>query len=129
MLKRVGNIGILMLLSMIIVFIGSGVTFVHCHHEGTYRIMQNMADDHEDDDCEPNSNCMGYETLEISPTVSAQHYHFDFHIYQPLLVVYSELFALWQHFFATIEHVKQMVYHGISSPPRTYLHLIRVLII
>lgn len=129
MLKKLGNIFVLSLLSMIIVFLGAGVTFVHCHHEGTYRIMQNMANDHEDDDCEPLADCMGYETVGISPTVTAQYSYFDFHVYQPLLVIYTELFQLWQQLFATVEHVREIVHHGFSSPPRHYLQLLRTLLI
>lgn len=128
-MKKVGKIGVLMLLSMIIVFIGSGINFVHCHHDGTYKMFQIMEDNHEEDDCEPNDDCMGVQRVEISPTVTAQQTFFDFQVYQPLLVVYSELFELWQQFFATVEHVRQIVYHGESSPPRAYLQLLRVLLI
>ena len=128
-MKKFCHISLSLLLSMTLLFIGSGITVTRCAHTGTLKVvtvfnsggMGNMS-------CDMNSSCMTSEHLELSPTNMAQTVNYDFHVMQPLLAILPSLVAEW---LVPTEHkaVCQFVPQVWKSPPRDYLNFIRVLLI
>ena len=128
-MKKFSHICLSLLLSMTLLFIGSGITITRCAHTGTLKVMtvfnsnsmSNMS-------CDMNASCMTTEYFELSPTNMAQTVTYDFHVMQPLLAVLPSLVAEW---LVPAEHkaVSQFVPQVWKSPPRDYLNFIRVLLI
>jgi hypothetical protein len=128
-MKKFCHISLSMLLSVTLLFIGSGVNIMRCAHTGTVKVMTvlnsggmgNMS-------CGMNSDCMTMEHVELSPTNMAQAITYDFHVFQPLLAILPSLVAEW--FFPTENKATvQFIPEVWKSPPRDYLNLIRVLLI
>ena len=128
-MKKFSHICLSLLLSMTLLFIGSGITITRCAHTGTLKVMTvfnsnsmgNMS-------CDMNASCMTTEHFELSPTNMAQIVTYDFHVMQPLLAVLPSLVAEW---LVPTERkaVSQFVTQVWKSPPRDYLNFIRVLLI
>ena len=128
-MKKFSHICLSLLLSMTLLFIGSGITITRCAHTGTLKVMTvfnsnsmgNMS-------CDMNASCMTTEHFELSPTNMAQTVTYDFHVMQPLLAVLPSLVAEW---LVPTERkaVSQFVTQVWKSPPRDYLNFIRVLLI
>ena len=128
-MKKFSHICLSLLLSMTLLFIGSGITITRCAHTGTLKVMTvfnsnsmgNMS-------CDMNASCMTTEHFELSPTNMAQTVTYDFHVVQSLLAVLPSLVAEW---LVPTEHkaVSQFVPQVWKSPPRDYLNFIRVLLI
>jgi len=128
-MKKFSHICLSLLLSITLLFIGSGITITRCAHTGTLKVMTvfnsnsmgNMS-------CDMNASCMTTEHFELSPTNMAQTVTYDFHVMQPLLAVLPSLVAEW---LVPTERkaVSQFVTQVWKSPPRDYLNFIRVLLI
>ncbi len=128
-MKKFSHICLSLLLSMTLLFIGSGITITRCAHTGTLKVMTvfnsnsmgNMS-------CDMNASCMTTEHFELSPTNMAQTVTYDFHVVQSLLAVLPSLVAEW---LVPTEYkaVSQFVPQVWKSPPRDYLNFIRVLLI
>ena len=128
-MKKFSHICLSLLLSMTLLFIGSGITITRCAHTGTLKVMTvfnsnsmgNMS-------CDMNASCMTTEHFELSPTNMAQTVTYDFHVFQPLLAILPSLVAEW---LVPTEYkaVSQFVPQVWKSPPRDYLNFIRVLLI
>ena len=128
-MKEFSHICLSLLLSMTLLFIGSGITITRCAHTGTLKVMTvfnsnsmgNMS-------CDMNASCMTTEHFELSPTNMAQTVTYDFHVMQPLLAVLPSLVAEW---LVPTERkaVSQFIPQVWKSPPRDYLNFIRVLLI
>ena len=128
-MKKFSHICLSLLLSMTLLFIGSGITITRCAHTGTLKVMTvfnsnsmgNMS-------CDMNASCMTTEHFELSPTNMAQTVTCDFHVMQSLLAVLPSLVAEW---LVPTEYkaVSQFVPQVWKSPPRDYLNFIRVLLI
>lgn len=136
-MKKFSHIVLSALLSMTLLFIGSGVNFMRCAHTGTLTMMTvfnsgvmgsmngggmgNM-------NCGMTSGCMSVERMELSPTNVAQTVDYDFHVFQPVLAVLSSLVAGWM---APIENKAEVLFtpEVWKSPPRDYLNFIQVLLI
>ena len=128
-MKKFSHICLSLLLSMTLLFVGSGITVTRCAHTGTLKVMTvfnsnsmgNMS-------CDMNASCMTTEHFELSPTNMAQTVTYDFHVMQPLLAVLPSLIAEW---LVPTERkaVCQFVPQVWKSPPRDYLNFIRVLLI
>lgn len=128
-MKKFSHICLSLLLSITLLFIGSGITITRCAHTGTLKVMTvfnsnsmgNMS-------CDMNASCMTTEHFELSPTNMAQTVTYDFHVMQPLLAVLPSLVAEW---VVPTERkaVSQFVPQVWKSPPRDYLNFIRVLLI
>ena len=128
-MKKFSHICLSLLLSMTILFIGSGITITRCAHTGTLKVMTVFNSNSMGDmSCDMNSSCMTTEHFELSPTNMAQTVTYDFHVMQPLLAVLPSLVAEW---LVPAEHkaVSQFVPQVWKSPPRDYLNFIRVLLI
>lgn len=128
-MKKFSHICLSLLLSMTLLFIGSGITITRCAHTGTLKVMTvfnsnsmgNMS-------CDMNASCMTTEHFELSPTNMAQTVTYDFHVVQSLLAVLPSLVAEW---LVPTEYkaVSQFVPQVWKSPTRDYLNFIRVLLI
>ena len=128
-MKKFSHICLSLLLSMTLLFIGSGITITRCAHTGTLKVMTVFNSGGMDDmSCKMNASCMTTEHFELSPTNMAQTVTYDFHVMQPLLAVLPSLVAEW---LVPTEHkaVSQFVPQVWKSPPRDYLNFIRVLLI
>lgn len=118
-----------LLLSMTILFIGSGVTITRCAQTGTLKVMTVFDSGAMGDmNCSMNAPCMTVEHVELSPTNMAQTVNYDFHVFQPLLAVLPSLVAEW---LVTTENKAEVQYapEVWKSPPRDYLNFIQVLLI
>ena len=138
-MKKCCHIMLSLLLSMTILFIGSGVTITRCAHTGTLKVMTvfdsgamgNMSCSMRSASplCSAkNAPCMTVEHMELSPTNMAQTVNYDFHVIQPLLVVLPSLVAEWLVITKNKAEVR-FAPEVWKSPPRDYLNLIQVLLI
>ena len=128
-MKKCCHIMLSVLLSMTILFIGSGVTITRCAHTGTLKVMTVFNSGAMGDmSCSMNAPCMTMEHVELSPTNVAQTVSYDFHVFQPLLAVLPSLVAEW---FVMTENKAEVQFapEVWKSPPRDYLNLIQVLLI
>ena len=128
-MKKFSHILLSVLLSVTILFIGSGVTITRCAHTGTLKVMTVFNSGAMGDmSCSMNAPCMTMEHVELSPTNRAQTVTYDFHVFQPLLAVLPSLVAEW---FVVTENKAEVQFapEVWKSPPRDYLNFIQVLLI
>lgn len=128
-MKKFSHICLSLLLSLTILFIGSGVTITRCAHTGTLKVLTVFNSGGMDSmSCDMNASCMTSEHFELSPTNMAQTVTCDFHVSQPLLAILPSLVAEW---LVPSENkaVCQFVPQVWKSPPRDYLNIIQVLLI
>jgi len=129
-MKKFSHICLSLLLSMTLLFVGSGITITRCAHTGTLKVVTVFnSNSMSDMSCDMNASCMMTEHFELSPTNMAQTVTYDFHVMQPLLAILPDLVAEW---LVPTEHkaVSQFVPQvWKSSPPRDYLTFIQVLLI
>ena len=128
-MKKFSHICLSLLLSITLLFIGSGITITRCAHTGTLKVMTVFNSNSMGDmSCDMNSSCMTTEHFELSPTNMAQTVTYDFHVMQPLLAVLPSLVAEW---LVPTERKadSQFIPQVWKSPPRDYLNFIRVLLI
>lgn len=127
---KFGNILLSLLLSMAILFFGSGITVIRCAHMGTLRMVTIFNSNGMGDmSCDMNAVCMSTEHYELSPLNMAQADGYDFHADQPLLAVLPSLVAEWQVPVVIKYYVRQFVPLVWKSPPRDYLNFIQVFLI
>ncbi len=113
---------------MVLVVMGSGVTFRHCSCSGkTTVILSHTAQN--GGSSETTKGCMKVSSVQLSPTTQMQLTAFDFHVFQPLMAIIHE----WQQpnlsFWATKTTSNSLPETGYSPPPKLYLYLIKVLTI
>lgn len=131
-MKKFCHISLSLLLSLTLLFIGSGINITRCAHTGTVKVMTMFSIDAMggmgDMNCGMTSSCMSVEHVELSPTNVAQTDSYDFHVFQPLLAILPSLVAEW---LVPMENKAEVLFtpEVWKSPPRDYLNLIRVLLI
>jgi hypothetical protein len=128
-MKKFTHIMLSLLLSLALLFIGSGVNITRCAHTGTVKMMTVFSNGAMSDmSCSMNSPCMTVEHFELSPTNMAQTVSYDFHVIQPLLATLPSFVAEW---LLPIENKVEVQYYPDvwKSPPRDYLNFIQVLLI
>ena len=128
-MRKFCHIMLSLLLSMTILFIGSGVTITRCAHTGNLKVMTVFSSGAMDDmSCGMNADCMSIEHVELSPTNMAQTVTYDFHVFQSLLAVLPSLVAEW---LVTTENKVEVQFapEVWKSPPRDYLNFLQVLLI
>ncbi|MBO4841103.1 MAG: hypothetical protein J5524_08625 [Bacteroidaceae bacterium] len=128
-MKKSCHIGISLLLSILLLFIGSGVNILHCTHTGAVRIMSVLgSEEMHDEHCNARSCCMTMEHVELSPTDMAHAVTYDFHVVQPVLTILPCLISEWLQ--PTI-HKTDYRYARVAwkYPPRDYLNFIQILLI
>ena len=128
-MKRFCHIGLSLLLSILLLFIGSGVNILHCTHTGAVKIMSVLgSEEMHDEHCNRNSCCMTMEHVELSPTDMAHAVTHDFHVLQPVLALLPCLISEW------LQPTTQKTYYEYAHvtwkyPPRDYLNFIQTLLI
>lgn len=128
-MKKCCHIMLSVLLSMTILFIGSGVTITRCAHTGTLKVMTVFNSGAMGDmSCGMTAPCMTVEHVELSPTNMVPTVNYDFHVFQPLLAVLPSLVAEW---LVMTENKAEVQFASAvwKSPPRDYLNFIQVLLI
>lgn len=127
-MKKLLHIAFSIVLSMLFIFMASGVTFRHCACSGkTSMTMGNASPDN--GSSKSSNGCMTIATVSLSPTTQAQPMAFDFHVFQPLVAVIND----W-HLPSLVPQPLELASNVLpqrdaSPPPRQYLRLIRVLTI
>jgi len=128
-MKKFCHISLSLLLSMMLLFIGSGVNFMRCAHTGTVTLMSPFDSDGIDGmSCDMNADCMTMEHIELSPTNMAQTITYDFQILQPLIAILPSLVAEWLEPMAQ-KATDIFIPPVWKSPPRDYLNLLQILLI
>ena len=131
-MKKFCHISMSLLLSLTLLFIGSGINITRCAHTGTVKVMTMFSIDAMggmgDMNCGMTSSCMSVEHVELSPTNVVQIDGYNFHVFQPLLAILPSLVAEW---LVPMENKAEVLFipEVWKSPPRDYLNLIQVLLI
>ena len=121
------NILLSILLSILIVWIGSGIMTMVCEHTGNVSLAQQM----EKKNCKNSDakHCMKIQIKTLSPTNTAQTVTHQFHPVQlsllPQLTTSCDLLPLLVQTKAP-EKMLSLLWH---SPPRQYLHILTILLI
>jgi len=121
------NILLSILLSILIVWIGSGIMTMVCEHTGNVSLAQQM----EKKNCKNSDakHCMKMQIKTLSPTNTAQTETHQFHPVQlsllPQLTTSCDLLPLLVQTKAP-EKMLSLLWH---SPPRQYLHILTMLLI
>lgn len=121
------NILLSILLSILIVWIGSGIITMVCEHTGNVSLAQQM----EKKNCKNSDakDCMKMQIKTLSPTNTAQTVTHQFHPVQlsllPQLTTSCDLLPLLVQTKAP-EKMLSLLWH---SPPRQYLHILTILLI
>jgi len=114
------------ILTMVLLNVGSGVTLECCTHTGAVSQVTLHDDCCDLHDCDDTSHCMVVGHFQLSPTVSVKRTTVDFHVLQPVLIpLYNFVFrspqlSLWDKRVFNMECQKWI-------PPRAYLKLLRTL--
>lgn len=121
------NILLSILLSILIVWIGSGIMTMVCEHTGNVSLAQQM----EKKNCKNSDakHCMKMQIKTLSPTNTAQTVTHQFHPVQlsllPQLTTSCDLLPLLVQ-TKVPEKMLSLLWH---SPPRQYLHILTMLLI
>ena len=117
------------LLSFLIIYMGTGFTMVECTHHSDLTLMSMLQQmENEDANCEsPIKSCMKVTVSKLSPTSLSQASVFDFHVLQPLMFINNcQLLPSPKQFHIVKQKIAKVMPHG---PPDRYLHFLRQLII
>ena len=128
-MKKFRHICLSVLLSLTVLFIGSGVDIMRCTHTGTVKVMTMLNRSGMGKmTCGMNADCMTVEHVELSPKIFSQAPTYYFHIFQPLLAILPSLVT---ECLVPVEHkaTEQFIHVAWKSPPRDYLNFIQILLI
>lgn len=126
-MRKTTDILLSLLLSTMIVWIGSGIMTMVCEHTGNVSLAQQM----EKKNCKNSDakHCMKMQIKTLSPTNTAQTVTHQFHPVQlsllPQLTTSCDLLPLLVQTKAP-EKMLSLLWH---SPPRQYLHILTMLLI
>ncbi len=127
-MKKLLHILFSALLSMLFIFMASGVTFRHCACSGkTSMTMGNVS--HDKETSHSSDGCMTIATVSLSPTTQAQPATFNFHVFQPLVAIINDWDSLYLIPQPTESNKRILPRKAYSPPPRQYLNLLTVLTI
>ncbi len=113
-----------LMLSGLIVMMGSGLLMLHCCHSETTRIV--TFDGCGDDGCAPMDGCMVAELIALSPTMEARTMSYDFQpTLLPLILCLLTVFCPLSLRREPAETLSPGFRH--HPPPRRYLSILRVL--
>lgn len=127
-MKKLLHILFSVLLSMLFIFMASGVTFRHCACSGKTSItMGNVS--HDKETSHSSDGCMTIATVSLSPTTQVQPATFHFHVFQPLIAIINDWTSLYLIPRPTESNKRILPREAYSPPPRQYLNLLTVLTI
>ncbi len=127
-MKKLLHILFSALLSMLFIFMASGVTFRHCACSGKTSMTMGNAS-HDKETSHSSDGCMTIATVSLSPTTQAQPATFDFHVFQPLVAIINDWDSLYLIPQPTESNKRILPRKAYSPPPRQYLNLLTVLTI
>lgn len=116
-----------LMLSMMFLVMGSGITFKHCHCSGETSIILSHAPGDDDQHSTKDSGCMTIQSVSLSPTTQAQSTAFDFHAFQPLVAIVNDWTTVSSVPQPVVTETDILIAEGHSPPPRQYLQLLRTL--
>ena len=142
-IKRVCTSLMAVMLSLLVLQLTAGVTIAQCQHSGRLSIVSPFemagrahADMQTDEDCADmncptmeQQGCMKYTTEQLSASVQAPVFHYDFSVVQPFL------FTIWStalysgNMLCTLHPQFSDPPDKVPIPPRAYLAQIRILLI
>ena len=126
-MKKLANISLSILLSVMILWIGSGIMVMVCEHTGNVSVAKTETKRH----CNESKadHCMKYNVKTLSPTNTAQSSFFKLQPLQlsllPQMVSCNQLLPL-PVLTKAPERVLSLLWH---SPPRQYLRILTTLLI
>ena len=132
-MKRSLNILLVSLLSLMVVFLSVGTTFMHCLRYDTVKIgaVEMKANCCANKKCEGKqwkSHCMEYQQVKLSPTLSVQKADFDI---APVFAGIQQ--GAWsllpRPVVCSIQQARYWNWNVPHSPPRAYLAMLNTLII
>lgn len=127
-MRKISHISISLLLSFLILTIGSGVNVMRCSRTGAVKIMTMFSvDEMHKVLCTSHTCCITMEHVELSPTDVSPTISHDFHATQAPLTILPTCYAEW--FMPVIKDltINRSFCHVWRGHPRSYLHFIRVL--
>ena len=128
MLKRLLNIWLVSLLSLMVVYLSVGATVMHCLRSNEVKVVMAMGDCCAKK-CEGlHKHCMDYQQMKLSPTLSIQKAEFDA---SPIFagILPAHWLSLPRPVLSYLHHAEIWDYLVPHAPPRTYLAWINSLII
>ena len=128
-MKKCFHIGLSLLLSMLLLLVGSGVNIMHCHHTGRMKILTVLSSEAmHDAHCNQSFCCVTMQHVELSPTETAKTAKPDFHAVQPLLTILPNLTKEWPtltKYNSSLRFMPQVW----RDKPRAYLNFIQIFLI
>ena len=125
-MKRFSNILTSFFLSLIVVWMGVGITIIRCAHTGMIEDPMSAMQEIDPHCNQPmKSDCMKVLVYKLAPTSRVQTSTIDFQVLQPVILLFRSV-VLPQVQIVSVESVVSYLRH---SPPRAYLNLLRVLLI
>jgi hypothetical protein len=127
-MRRHAKILVAFLLSLMVVYLGAGVSVVTCTHDQSVEVVQLSELGHKKMGCMENSPCMSVNVLQLSPSSVAQHLIFHFSDLFSVVALFDDILSYWScsQWEQTLTHY---IPRACFNPPRKYLSLIRILII
>ena len=130
MLRKFGNILIVMIFSIAVSLFNVGTAMVYCSHNHTMKvaIATSSLHSHKPKTCKTNSSCMQHKHLKLSPTG-------DVHIEKPVLTpmtidaILRDVIGDVVAATCVVRHIGEKANLLRLHPPRAYLLSISVLII
>lgn len=144
MMKRLLNIWLVSLLSLMVIYLSVGATVMHCLRSNEVKVVMAMGDccakkcqDCCADDCQHqmgmgdkqlHKHCMDYQQMKLSPTLSIQKAEFDA---SPAFtgIFPASWLSLPRPVISYVRHAELRDYVVPHAPPRAYLAWINSLII
>ncbi len=123
-MKRLLHIFPMLMLSLLIVAMSAGLSVEVCMHSGRAEVAQ-VAEAQGNHDCHGMKDCMVVKTIKLAPSTVAESHLFDFSQNWVSIMPATGLLFL-AHTFISI-HAPSAYIPAWCSPPREYLHHLRVL--
>lgn len=123
-MKRLLHIFPALVFSLLIVAMSAGLSVEVCMHSGRAEVAQ-IAEAQGNHDCHGMKGCMVVKTIKLAPSSLAESHLFDFSQHGVTVVPTTGLLSL-AHSFILI-HAPSAYIPTWCSPPREYLHHLRVL--
>lgn len=118
-----------LLLSLLIIFMGAGVSVVQCAHSGGLHTAQlSLAETLEDMECDTAEDCMNVVQLKLSPTDVAPSHVYKFHAVQPVIATFASPVVLRMLVHEPVSSIRK-TNRAVKDRPRCYLNFIQVLLI
>lgn len=122
-MKHSAKILISVLISFLIVWMGAGITMLHCHHTETTKFV--VLADVADDSCAHKTDCMQAQVISLSPTAEICKQTVDIHT--PVLNLPFFNSSLLAKPLYTANPIAKNISRLWYSLPRAYLAILRIL--